>query len=330
MGDLGSVLTILAVVLVYLIVVRFMDINEKESFGGVATVLLLGIVVGVVLRLVVPTDTIELEDVVGPIIVEVAKFIALALGLGLLASAGRRRGWGELGGIMDGVVYGATAGLGLAAGYAIVREFTFDAATLDVVRGADSFFFIALGGLADGLFGAVMGAGFGLAATGSMAKKAVSVVLGLVLAIVLHMLYQILVTGGVFSSAGYIRTILGLIIPVAFVAFVIIFALAGERRAIRSQLADEAAKGVVTENELKLLDSFMARRALYWRHFMKGDFSTWRGLRMLHNRQVQLALAEQRAAKESDPGRKAKVQSEVEKLRSAVLAAKQQAGRATT
>jgi hypothetical protein len=63
---------------------------------------------------------------------------------------------------------------------------------------------------------------------------------------------------------------------------------------------------------------------------MKGDFSTWRGLRMLHNRQVQLALAEQRAAKESDPGRKAKVQSEVEKLRSAVLAAKQQAGRATT
>jgi hypothetical protein len=329
MGDLGSVLTILAVVLVYLVVVRFMDLNEKESFGGVATVLLLGMAVGIVLRLAVPT-TIELNDLAGPIIVEVAKFIALALGLGVLASAGRRRGWGEVGGLMDGVVYGATAGLGLAAGYALVREFTFDTAALGAVQGADSFFFIALGGLADGLFGAVMGAGFGIAATGSTGRKAISIVLALGLAIVLHILYQVLVTAGAFSSAGYIRTILGLVIPVLFVAFVIIFALGSERRAIRSQLADEAAKGVVTEAEMKLLDSFMARRALYWRHFIKGDFSTWRGLRMLHNRQVQLAMAEQRATRESDPGRKAKVQSEVEKLRSAVLAAKQQAGRATT
>jgi hypothetical protein len=329
MSDLGSILTILGVVLVYLIVVRFMDLNEKESFGGVATVLLLGMIVGVVLRLAL-SSTIELNNLAGPVIVEVAKFVALAIGLGLLASAGRRRGWGEVGGLMDGVVYGATAGLGLAAGYAIVREFTIDAAALGAVQGADSFFFIALGGLADGLFGAVMGAGFGIAATGSTARKAMSIVLALALAIVLHILYQLLVTGGAFTSAGYIRTVIGLAIPVLFVVFVIIFALGTERRAIRSQLADEAAKGVVTEAELKLLDSFMARRALYWRHFLKGDFGTWRGLRMLHNRQVQLAMAEQRAFKESDPGRKAKVQSEVEKLRSAVLAAKQQAGRATT
>lgn len=323
-GSGKAILTIALAAIVYLIVIRFMDLNEKESFSGIALVFLIGGIAGVALRSFADTATLELETYAGPVIIEGAKFVALAVGLAILGGIGRSRGWSEMGGVMDGVVYGATAGLGLATGASLVAELTLG----DVLTasGPGDFATIALYGLSEGLFGAAIGAGFGAAVVGGAARRVTTVIVGYLVAVGLHIGYVVLARGSALASQGYSRTIIALLVPVAFVLLVVLVALGREKRAIRRQLADEAHAGVVSESELKLLDSFLARRGTYMRAFFKGDFSGWMATRALHNRQVQLALAEQRAERETEPDRKARIQREIEALRAAILEAKAKLG----
>lgn len=316
-----AILTVVLVAIVYLIVIRFIDLNEKESFGAIVIAFAAGAVVGAVLSFF--RGTIELNPIVAAGAFEGVKFVGILVALALLGANSRRRGWSEVGSLMDGVVYGATVGLGLATGYRLIAEVTTTDSAVFSAGGVETFGIIALFGLAEGIFGAVQGAGFGAATVGSAGRKAGTIIAGLVVAFLLHWIYAIFAYGNALGgSQGYLRGTIALILPVAILVGVIIFALLGEKRAIRSQLADEASAGVVTEEEMKLLDSFVARRALYWRTFLKGDFSGWKAVRTLHNRQVQLAIAEQRGAKESVAERKTQIEAEVGRLRTAVLEAK--------
>jgi protease PrsW len=319
----GSILTVILVAIVYLILIRFMDLNEKESFGAILTVFGVGAVLGAVVSLV--GGAAALDPLLTALFFEGGKFVALFGGLALLSMNSRRRGWSEVGSLMDGVVYGATAGLGFATGYRLLSELTSGSEASLAIAGVSTFGIVALFGLSEGLFGAIQGVGFGLATVGSAGRKAAAIVVAAVAAFLLHWVYLIFGYGNALGgSQGYLRGLIALLIPAALVLAVIITALLGEKRAIRSQLADEAAKGVVTADEMKLLDSFLARRALYWRTFLKGDFSGWRAVRALHNRQVQLAIAEQRGAKETVAERKTQIEAEVGRLRTAVLEAKNQ------
>jgi hypothetical protein len=133
--------------------------------------------------------------------------------------------------------------------------------------------------------------------------------------------YSYLGQGGALGGgAAQVRTYIALALPVGFVIAVILIALGREKRAIRDELHDEADAGVVTEEEYHLLQSFGARRSAYAKLFFKGDFDAWVALRGLHNRQVQLALAEQRFREETDPQRKAEIQTEVEQIRASTFA----------
>lgn len=306
----------LVVAVIYLIVIRFMDLNEKEPLWAVLLALAVGALASLVLPLFFDSATLESASFLGAFSKEVAKFVALALAVAALGAIGRQRGWAEIGGLMDGIVYGTAVGLGFAIGETLSRELTFGgSAVIGAASAVTTVGSIALAGLADGLFGAIQGAGFGAAARArSTAARIVAPLLGLAVAVLAHWGYQILARGGaVGGSTG--RTWLFLLLPLAFVIAVIAVALAGERRAIREELPAETETGAVTREELDTLSGFGPRRAAYSRAFFRGDWDYWLALRTLHNRQVQLALAKHRLSRESDPGRKAELEAEIERLR---------------
>lgn len=308
---------------IYIAVVRFMDLNEKEPLWAVGLVFLLGALAAAILPLLVSSTVLELRPLAGAVAVELAMFVALALSVIALAAVARSRGWSEIHGLMDGIVYGTATGFGYATGATFVRELTVGG-PLGEIAGAGplaTLWTTALTGLSYGLFGAIIGAGFGAAAVARTAALRVAYpVVGLIGAILVHVAYTSLAQGNALGgSAALVRVWIALIIPVIFVVAVVVIALGREKRTIREELAGESEGGVVTPDDLNILPSFAARRSLYARTFLKGDFDGWLAMREMHNRQVQLALTKRQASGESDPERRAEIETEVQSLRASVL-----------
>ena len=316
-----SVAVIIAVI--YLAVVRFMDLNEKEPLWAVGLLFLFGVIFAAVLPLLVGSNVLELTVLWGPVAEEAAKFVAFALGAAALAAVARARGWSEISSLMDGVVYGTALGFGYATGEALVRALAFGG-TLGASAVGGPFATLwttALSGLSDGLFGAIIGVGFGAAVGARSALERIGYpIAGLIGAILAHVAYTLLAEGNALGGpSALVRTWVALLIPVVFVGAVAAYALSREKRTIREELATESETGAVTDEELGVLRSFTARRSGYAKAFFRGDFDGWLALRELHNRQVQLALAKRRAAKASDPERREAAEAEVEQLRATVL-----------
>lgn len=321
----GSGTTALAIAvlvgLVYLAIVRFLDLNEKEPLWTTVTVFSIGAVVATYFHLVVDSTFLELELVGGVLARDVALFGAVAIGVAFLGALSRLRGWAEINGLMDGIVYGAAAGFGFATGATFVRELVFSgAADLLGTSAFDQLWTAALVGLAFGVFGAIMGAGFGAAADSrSQGSRVGYPIAGLLAAFVVHLAYQYLRTETP-PSAVALRW-LALLAPVVAIVAVIVVAIVREQRAIAEELADEAAAGVVTEEELRLLRSFVARRGHYLGRLTSGDLDGWVAARELHNRQVQLALTERRYRNAVGEHRD-EIGQEVARLRASILALK--------
>lgn len=312
---------------IYLAVVRFMDLNEKEPLWAVGMIFFFGAVAGLVLPLIVSSTVLELNTFYGPLAEELAMFLALVVGMVALGMVARSRGWSEVSGLMDGIVYGTAVGFGFATGTEFFRELSFSAAvTPGEVGPLAVLWSTALTGLADGLFGGIMGAGFGAAVGARSAfQRFAYPVVGLAGAILAHIGYVVLSQGNSLGgSEALIRTWIALLLPLIFIAAVIAIALGRENRAIREELRGEAGSGAVTEDELRVLQSSAGRRSQYLSAFMKGDFDRWLTLKELHNRQVQLALAKHRLRGETDPGRRAEIEGEVERLRASVLEMKRE------
>ena len=68
---------------IYLIVIRLLDFNEREPLWGIVLLFLLGWAAAGVVQLSVPTSTIELSTWGGAGWKEGAKFVAIVLGLGM-------------------------------------------------------------------------------------------------------------------------------------------------------------------------------------------------------------------------------------------------------
>jgi RsiW-degrading membrane proteinase PrsW (M82 family) len=316
----------LLIAVIYLAVVRFMDINEKEPLWAVGLLFSLGAVFAAIL-LTVSSPVLELNVLWESVSEELAKFAAFALGAVALAGVARSRGWSEINGLMDGIVYGTAVGFGFATGEAFVRELYFGGALSGPIAGGPlaALWSTALSGLSEGLFGAIIGAGLGAAVGARSAARRVGYpIAGLLGAIVVHALYLVLAEGNAFGgSAALVRTWAALLIPLLLVVGVVVYALVTERRIIREELEDEAQSGTVTPDELRLLRSFVARRSANTRKLLGGDFDGWLASRSLQNRQVQLALAKNRVAGETDPAGRVASEAEVERLRASVLWMKQ-------
>ena len=323
----STLVTTLLMAVIYLSIVRFADMNEKEPLWAMLLFFVGGAVMAALLRAVAPAD-LELLVLPAAATKELGRFLAIGAGVAVLAVLGQIRGWHDFNGTMDGVVYGTTAGLGFGTGERVLQELV--VGTLNV-PGVDAGLFsgfdrAALGGLAHGVFGAITGAGIGAAADtrSPLSARAACRRSALGSAILAHVGYLVLGRGNALSGTqGLVRAWIALLLPVVLIAIVITWALARERRAIRSQLADEIPAGTVTSDELALLGNRDSPRGTLheaaWPAFRLPALAS---LKALHNRQVQLAFTKDQAARESDPERRARLDAEIQKLRSAIAEAR--------
>lgn len=310
----------LVVAAVYLVVLRVIDLNEREPLWALGMALGLGAVAAAIAGAVVDPGFRELENVGEAVTAEGSKLVALALAVAALEGVSRLRGWSELNGPVDGLVYGAAVGLGYAVGEAFNRELL-SGTDVGLSAGVSTLTLLwttLLGGLSEGLFGAIIGAGFGLAlAARAQVLRVVLPLVGALAAMAAHLGYAEFAQGNSLSGS-FGRSLIATLFPLALVVLLMVYGLARERGAIAGELADEVDSGTVTEDELQRLRSPGARRAEYRSRIREGDFEGWLALRSLHNRQVQLALTERRSRKQKDPARRAELDAEAEHLRASI------------
>jgi protease PrsW len=320
--DTAFVISLVVIVaLVYLLILRLMDMNEKEPAWVLALALALGAGAAVLVDALIGVE--DRTSFATSLAIALGMFVALAILVAMVSSYGRTRGVREFHGLVDGLVYGAAVGLGFAVGEVLLRELGAPSTVALAASRIDVLWSTVLAGLSDGLIGAVIGIGFGAAAaTRSPGAAAGAVLAGLVAGILVEYGYALLAFGGEVGAQSVARSWIALLLPALLVIVVAVTALARERAAIRSELPAERDSGVVTDEDLRVLPSFGARRAAYSRLFFRGDFDAWLALRELHSRQVQLALAKRRAARHpNDPA----YAEEIEGLRAAVARARLEA-----
>lgn len=320
----STIATTALVIVLYFGVVRLIDMNEKEPLWAMGMLFALGGAAGLILPWIVSPGTLDLTVLPGASLREVARFGAIAIGIGVLFLLGQWRGWQEFNGTMDGIVYGACAGLGFAVAAELRSEVLFGSVPLPghppgLLSG---FGTIALRGLSDAVFGAIIGAGIGAASEArAPAARASLPLAGLVGAVAADAAYVHLAHGNSLAgSSGMLRHQIALSLPLLAIAVIAFTALRSERRAIDEQLPSEAAEGAVTPEDLTLLQSVVKRNALHLRELMRGHLRRWYGLRELHNRQVQLALVKAKAAGESELSRRSRLELEVVQVRQDVMA----------
>jgi len=317
------------VAVVYVILIRLADMNEKEPLWAVAVVFLFGFVGAIILMFAVNSVTLEFNLWAGAIWEEVVRFLALFAGMLALGAFAHSRGWSEMGGMMDGIVYGATAGLGFAVGQEFVRDVMMPphAGPLGMAL-APSFgtmvWTTALKGLSDGLFGAIMGAFFGAAAyRRTNIERITFPIIGLVLAVLAHAGYRKLAYGNALGGrAGMVQLWIALLIPLVFIIAMIVYSLVWERHAIREELASEAAGGTVTSDELAVLGGAAHRKSRYLGMLLSGRYREYAASRAIANWQVELAMTKRRLSREQDPHRRQVLETEVNHIRQAILRAK--------
>lgn len=320
--------TVLLAVL-YLAIVRFVDMNEKEPLWAMLMVFAFGATAAVFVTMITSQTQLGLNLWASVAVKELTKFLAIGAGVAVLVGYGQRRGWEEFNGTMDGIVYGTCAGLGFGVGEQLVSELMFASITVPGLEASavGGFGKQALAGLADGVIGAIIGAGYGAASQlRSPALRGGLPVIALVGAVIARGAYDVFRGGNALGDSGALRANTALGIPVLFIVAVAVFALLQERRAIRTGLDDELSTGAVSAEDLALLKSIPSRQVAYLKAFFSFKLKLYFGLRMLHNMQVQLAFAKTRLAGESDPKRRAAVESEVQKIRHAASEKRRELG----
>jgi RsiW-degrading membrane proteinase PrsW (M82 family) len=325
----STLISTILLALLYLSVVRFVDMNEKEPLWAMLMLFVLGGAGSILTALVASNSLVGLSVWASASLKEVVKFVAVGAGVAALVAYGQRRGWQEFNGTMDGIVYGTCGGLGFGVGEQLVHSLTFvdfSVPGLEVSQ-VTSFGKLALSGLSDGVVGAIIGAGFGLASEAKVpALRAIFPIGALVGAVLADAGYQTLRHGNALGDSGALRANVSLGVPVFFIALVAAYALLQERKAIHGHLDDEVQTGAVGTGDLPLLKSVIARQLAYLKAALSFKIGFLLGLRSLHNLQVQLAFAKARLAGEDDPARRGLVDAEVAKIRAAALARRRALG----
>ena len=300
----------LLVALFYLVLLRLIDPYEKEPLWALGLMLFLGASSAGAAAVLLAPDTREESALAVALTAEVSKMVAIALGFALFGLVRRLKGWSEVNGITDGVVYGAAAGLGFATGGAFVSEIAFSAAG-GQLPGQPGFLEVlwttALSGLSEGVFGGMIGAGIVAAwEAHSRARRLLLGVGGLLAAVMTHLAYAALADpGSPFDSEHLVGDWLALGLSILLLLAVLLRSVAAERRAA---------------TELDQTGRFRRVRApsgSYLRTFAEGAIEDWLRLRALNSRRVQLAIVQRRLrdTPESAAGRRHALEEEIRNLR---------------
>ncbi len=306
---------------IYLTLVRFVDLNEREPVWSLALAFVLGCVAAGLVALLINPVTLVLSPWTGAAAEEISKGLAYGACLLIFAAIARIKGWFELSDLVDGIVYGIAIGLGFSAGDAFLHDLAFAAYPFgDTVRLGPAIVNGALVGLSHGLFGGVTGLGVGLAVEAhGKVRRLVLPLLGLAAAIGLNGLFRLLAHGNALDGhATVYRAWIAVVLPLAGLVAVGLLGLSRERRTIARQLAPEIESGLVTGDDLALLRSFWVRQTQYMRLLAAGKIHQCLVAAGRHNRQVQLALAKARIEGEPDGAHVASLSRQIEALRRAV------------
>jgi hypothetical protein len=325
--------------LVSLVVLRLIDLNEKEPLWAMGLLLWLGVVAAGVAALVTDQRAGHESPLGIALAAEVGKTVAVGAGMGLLLLVARRRGFSEVNGLVDAIVYGAVAGAGFAVGDTFLRETFASARELQTpVRTGtlDLLWMSVQSGLSEALFGAMIGAGIGVAVQArSLLARAFFPVAGIGAAFIAHLGYvELVLDGGPIRPEFSAKSAVAALLLPAAVGAAVVYALRGEKRAILKELKEEEEEDderVVTKDEVGWFEHPAQRHRQYGAAFLVGDLDRLLYLRRLQNRLVQLAWAKQRE-RDPPPDEAASTAAEVERIRDAIReirarAERRQAGR---
>ncbi|HYJ47457.1 MAG TPA: PrsW family intramembrane metalloprotease, partial [Pyrinomonadaceae bacterium] len=205
----------------------------------------------------------------------------------------------EFDGIIDGFVYAGMVGLG----FAMTENFKYygEAALMGgkqltglfILRGAVMPF-------AHPLFTSMTGIGLGIAKqTRSRALKVIMPVLGLLLAMFLHFVWNFSYVSGVFLVVYVL-----FMVPVFAGAIVsIVFALRREGRIVREHLWYDCQRGLFSPDEFYRLCSIQGRMSASYRALRWGGFRLWRTRMKFNQAASELAFhrSRQRLGRITDP-----------------------------
>lgn len=340
---------------VLLLLVRFLDLYEREPISALALMALWGAIGATTLsafgnvaasQLLSPRiDLVFGPAIHAPIVEELSKGAALIAFVILSVKAQGRFGIPRFEGVTDGIVYGAAVGLGFA--------FTED--ILYLLQGASDgglrfglvdylsrrdFFGLSM--LHHAIYSGAFGLGLGLATwMRGRRMRFFLPIAGMSLAMLLHamnngMVRLVLVQKyGFDATADYVSglrtvdmqntaiTVSGFMRFFDFVLVGIFILLVQlwlryQRRVIRAELAEEAESGLISRTELELMPSYWRRSQWYWQLIRTGQWERWRLLKRIHNELVNLAFLKRRTRDENEAG------GEVERVRQLIMKLKAQ------
>ncbi|MDR7416003.1 MAG: PrsW family intramembrane metalloprotease [Armatimonadota bacterium] len=230
---------------------------------------------------------------VAPVVEETSKGLAVLL----IFLLWRR----EFTNTVDGLVYGALAGLGFAATENIlyfarfVREGGAGGLAVGFVIRA------VLGGLSHSVYTACTGAGLGYARETRGVGRFLAPVVGYFCAMFLHFLWNFSATfalPAVARSAGNAALLMLPVmsffiegIPLLLLVVIAYFAWKREVAAIREGLADEVQAGTLSPEEVEVLTRPRERSRHLWQVLTTRGPLAWNAVRQLYDAQVDLAFA---------------------------------------
>jgi len=332
---IGSILLILFLsfvpMLLYAMVLWWLDRYEKEPLGLLTVAFLWGAVPSIVLALImqvvldVPVMAISNSNltyellgasVVAPLTEEGIKAVALLLLLLFL-----RR---EIDSPVDGLIYGGVVGFGFAAVENVF--YLFGALSEGGLASVFGLAFLRAGvfGLNHAMYTAFTGLGVALSLEIKQPPlKIVSVVGGVTLAVGAHALHNALAT--FTSQSGLITLLAAVVADWAGVLVLLVVALAAfvlERRRIVAYAEALVREKVIPASEIDLLKSTLKRRLARLDLLARGDFRQWYLMQRYYNTVTEAAFAWHRMKQGDQKAqpRLAKLQQKSRGLRSELAA----------
>ncbi|MBE7552374.1 MAG: PrsW family intramembrane metalloprotease [Anaerolineales bacterium] len=284
--------------------VDWLDQHEKEPWWLLALAFGWGAVPAIILALItqivldIPTtwvfsgEGLAYEVVGGSVWAPLTEELAKGLGLVLILLVAHR----EVDNVLDGIVYGAMAGLGFAF---TENLFYFGGALIE--GGWGNWAFVVLlrtipFGLNHAFFSGVTGAGLALAyLSRNLLVRVCSLVGGFVTSVIFHGLHNL---GATLAGASCVTLCLSLIVDwggILMLGVVIGLIWRQEKSWIVRQLSGE-----VTAEVYEILTSWSRWQGSRWEALLRGDLAAWRHLGRLRKAATELAFSKQRLAQQSD------------------------------
>ena len=297
----------LAQAALFLWLIHFLDIYEREPAGALAFMALWGATGAAALTLTIGRWVLDRFDglegvqeaMVAALVEEPAKGVALVVAFAASQLVSRRTGSLGFEGVSDGLVYGAAVGLGFAFTEDVaflLREATIEEGLAVFARRAD---FLGLNMLGHVVYTGTFGAALGAATwERSWISRVLLAIIGMGAAVAMHAAHNGLVAAG----EGTLRRLVDYLFVVFFFG-AIAWWVSHQHSVIRDQLAEERDAGLISHEEWEDVPRYVRTMKRHLRLARAGRMSELRIEKAVHHELVELAFAKWRLHKLGARGR---------------------------